>query len=122
MVRDEKALCVPGNHDAKLYKYLSGRNVTISHGLAETIEQLETETAEFKAMSPNLLTASSAICLRRRKLVVAHAGLKRIYKVAVRARSGISRFMERLPAKPMSSGCLSGNNWQLIIEGEQASF
>ena len=48
MVGEEKALCVPGNHDSKLYKYLRGRNVTVSHGLAETIEQLNKEPDEFK--------------------------------------------------------------------------
>ena len=36
MVRAGTALCVPGNHDMKLVKKLSGKNVKIGHGLAET--------------------------------------------------------------------------------------
>ena len=77
MVREEKALCVPGNHDQKLYKYLSGRNVTVSHGLAETIEQLETESAEFKAEVAKFIDSLvSHYVFDDGKLVVAHAGLK----------------------------------------------
>ena len=30
-------LCIPGNHEAKLLRALRGRNVTVSHGLAETL-------------------------------------------------------------------------------------
>ena len=40
-------LCVAGNHEAKLVRALSGRNVTISHGLAETLAQLADEPKEF---------------------------------------------------------------------------
>lgn len=77
MTRDEKALCVPGNHDAKLYKYLSGRNVTVSHGLAETIEQLEKETDEFKEDAAGFIDSLvSHYVFDDGKLVIAHAGLK----------------------------------------------
>ncbi len=77
MARDEKALCVPGNHDAKLYKYLSGRQVTVSHGLAETIEQLEAETGEFKKDAAGFIDSLvSHYVFDDGKLVVAHAGLK----------------------------------------------
>ena len=41
MVRRGEALCVRGNHDDKLLRYLSGKNVTQSHGLGETIRQIE---------------------------------------------------------------------------------
>src|SRR5262249_26371537 len=43
------ALCVPGNHEDKLLKALRGRNVRISHGLAESLRQLEQEPEEFRA-------------------------------------------------------------------------
>lgn len=77
MVSEEKALCVPGNHDAKLFKYLNGRKVTISHGLAETIEQLEREPVEFKAQVAEFIDSLvSHYVLDDGKLVVAHAGLK----------------------------------------------
>jgi protein phosphatase len=35
------ALCLPGNHDIKLVRRLKGRDVQITHGLSETLEQLE---------------------------------------------------------------------------------
>ena len=45
MVRDGDALCVPGNHDDKLLRALRGRKVTVSHGLAESLAQLERRTS-----------------------------------------------------------------------------
>ena len=39
------AICLPGNHDAKLVRKLKGRDVKITHGLAETLAQLEPEPA-----------------------------------------------------------------------------
>ncbi|SFC35798.1 polynucleotide kinase-phosphatase [Streptomyces aidingensis] len=41
MVEQGTALCVPGNHEQKLGRWLAGRKVRVAHGLAETIEQLE---------------------------------------------------------------------------------
>ena len=49
MVAAGDALCVPGNHEAKLLRALRGRNVTIGHGLAETLAQLAAEPPEFSA-------------------------------------------------------------------------
>src|SRR5439155_1704145 len=45
-------LCVPGNHDMKLMRKLRGRDVRITHGLAESLEQLAREPPEFKAAVP----------------------------------------------------------------------
>src|SRR5947208_16975916 len=42
------ALCVPGNHDMKLMRKLRGRDVQITHGLAESLAQLANEPAEFR--------------------------------------------------------------------------
>ena len=47
LVSEGKALCVPGNHDTKLQRKLFGKNVQITHGLGETLEQLDRETPEF---------------------------------------------------------------------------
>lgn len=77
MVRAGTALCVPGNHDIKLKRKLDGRDVRITHGLAETLEQLEQEPAEFidevKSFIDGLV---SHYVLDDGKLVVAHAGMK----------------------------------------------
>ena len=49
MVASDAAICVPGNHDKKLMRKLQGRDVTLNHGLKETLEQLEGESPEFRA-------------------------------------------------------------------------
>jgi protein phosphatase len=71
------ALCVPGNHDIKLMRKLSGKNVQITHGLGETLAQLEAEPPEFhsevRAFIDDLV---SHYVLDGGKLVVAHAGMK----------------------------------------------
>ncbi|MEM6262955.1 MAG: polynucleotide kinase-phosphatase, partial [Bacteroidota bacterium] len=77
MVRSGSALCVPGNHDLKLQKKLSGRNVQLKHGLVETMEQLEQESPEFKAdVRDFLYSLISHYILDGGKLAVAHAGIK----------------------------------------------
>ena len=77
LVHEGKALCVPGNHDVKLLKYLNGKRVQLSHGLAETVEQLKSEPPEFlEEVKKFLDSLVSHYQLDGGRLVVAHAGLK----------------------------------------------
>ena len=77
MVSAGTALCVPGNHDIKLMRKLKGKDVQISHGLAESLAQLELETPEFKkAVLEFLDNLISHYVFDGGKLVVAHAGMK----------------------------------------------
>jgi protein phosphatase len=77
MVADGNALCVPGNHDMKLVRKLKGKQVQITHGLAESLEQLEKESPEFCDGAAEFLDRLvSHYVLDDGKLVVAHAGLK----------------------------------------------
>ena len=77
MVADGSALCVMGNHDNKLARALRGRNVKVSHGLAESLEQLEAESGAFRAQVVDFLDGLvSHYWLDDGKLTVAHAGLK----------------------------------------------
>jgi protein phosphatase len=77
MVQAGQALCVPGNHDIKLVKALKGRNVQLTHGLAESMEQLDKETPEFRdEMAKFLDGLVSHYVFDDGRLVVAHAGLK----------------------------------------------
>jgi protein phosphatase len=77
MARAGTALCVPGNHDAKLVRWLKGKNVRISHGLERTIEQLEHEPAELRAEAVAFLDGLvSHYVLDGGRLVAAHAGMK----------------------------------------------
>ncbi|MFB9909429.1 polynucleotide kinase-phosphatase [Allokutzneria oryzae] len=80
MVGAGHALAVPGNHENKLVRSLQGRNVQVTHGLAETLEQLEKETPEFrKEVEEFCHGLVSHLVLDGGKLVVAHAGLKEAY-------------------------------------------
>ncbi|MBW3591433.1 MAG: metallophosphoesterase, partial [Actinobacteria bacterium] len=47
MVADGAAHAVPGNHENKLLRALRGRKVQITHGLAESLAQLEAEPPGF---------------------------------------------------------------------------
>jgi protein phosphatase len=77
MVQAGTALCVPGNHDVKLLRKLRGKDVRISHGLAESLAQLEAETPEFRrAVADFLQSLVSHYVLDDGALVVAHAGMK----------------------------------------------
>lgn len=77
MVADGNALCVPGNHDMKLVRKLKGKQVQITHGLAESLAQLEKESPEFHNQVAEFLDGLvSHYVLDDGKLVVAHAGLK----------------------------------------------
>ena len=81
MVHSGAALCVPGNHDMKLLKKLRGKDVQVTHGLANTLAEMDAlpddvrepfrrELAEF------LDGLVSHYVLDGGKLVVAHAGMK----------------------------------------------
>ncbi len=81
MVKSGSALCVPGNHDVKLLKKLTGRDVQITHGLAESLAEIDALPAEvrepfIKALVGFLDSLVSHYVLDDGKLVVAHAGMK----------------------------------------------
>ncbi len=79
MVQSEVALCVPGNHDMKLVRKFRGKDVQVSHGLAETLTQLEKESSEFKEEAINFLDKLvSHYVFDDGKLVVAHAGMPEV--------------------------------------------
>ncbi|SNR57375.1 polynucleotide kinase-phosphatase [Hymenobacter mucosus] len=77
MVQGGQALCVPGNHDIKLLRYLNGKQVAEKHGFAETVAQLATESEAFKSQVRQFLDGLvSHYVLDGGKLVVAHAGMR----------------------------------------------
>ncbi|MCA9775166.1 MAG: polynucleotide kinase-phosphatase, partial [Candidatus Eremiobacteraeota bacterium] len=83
-------LCVCGNHDNKLKRFLEGRKLKVGHGLAETAAELEElseeEKTEYRTFLDSLI---SHYVLDGGNLVVAHAGLKEEYhgKASGRVRS-----------------------------------
>ena len=80
MVAAGNALAVCGNHEQKLTRALAGRNVQVSHGLAETLAQLSGQPEEFRAQVAGFCDALlSHYVLDGGRLVVAHAGLPERY-------------------------------------------
>ncbi|MGK5639759.1 polynucleotide kinase-phosphatase [Streptomyces sp. URMC 126] len=80
MVEAGHALCVPGNHENKLGRHLSGRTVRHTHGLAETVGQLGAEELEFvERVHAFIRSLVSHYVLDGGALVVCHAGLPEKY-------------------------------------------
>lgn len=77
LVKSGAALCVPGNHEMKLLRKLRGKDVRLTHGLAETMAQFEREPPEFhQEVAEFIDDLVSHYVLDDGKLVVAHAGMK----------------------------------------------
>ena len=77
MVEAGQAFAVPGNHDVKLMRKLGGRDVQITHGLQDSLNQLENQTPEFRSQVADFIDSLvSHYVFDDGKLVVAHAGMK----------------------------------------------
>ena len=80
MVAGGSALCILGNHENKLGRALAGRNVQVSHGLAESLEQLEGRGPDYTRRVAEFIDGLvSHYVLDGGRLVVAHAGLPERY-------------------------------------------
>ncbi len=76
MVSEGHALCVPGNHEVRLLKWLRGAEVRLTHGLAETVAQLAQESDDFKRQVSRFIDGLvSHYVFDSGELVVSHAGL-----------------------------------------------
>lgn len=81
MVAAGTALCVSGNHEHKFLRKLRGKNVRVTHGLQQSIDEMEALpdavreafTQELAAFLDSLI---SHYVLDDGRLVVAHAGMK----------------------------------------------
>jgi protein phosphatase len=81
MVAGSSAFCVPGNHDMKLLRKLRGKNVQVTHGLAQSLAEIEALPAETrdafaKELADFLDSLVSHYVFDDGRLVVAHAGMK----------------------------------------------
>ena len=80
MIGSGNALAVPGNHDNKLLRYLKGNNIQKTHGIEQTIAEIDVTDDAFKAETVKFLDSLiSHYVLDDGRLVVAHAGLKQEY-------------------------------------------
>jgi protein phosphatase len=81
MLQTGSALCVPGNHDMKLLRKLRGKDVQITHGLANTLAEIDALPDDVRRpfcqeLADLLDGLVSHYVLDEGKLVVAHAGMK----------------------------------------------
>jgi protein phosphatase len=81
MVAAGSAFCVPGNHDMKLMRKLRSKNVQISHGLAQSLAEIDALPSDVrepfcKELEQFLDSLVSHYVLDDGNLVVAHAGMK----------------------------------------------
>lgn len=81
MVAAGTALCVPGNHDMKLMRFLRGKKVKITHGLDKSLAEIEAIPEEIrekfsKEIADFLDSLVSHYVLDNGNLVVSHAGMK----------------------------------------------
>jgi protein phosphatase len=77
LVKRGAAYCVLGNHDDKLLRWFKTPDrVKLTHGLAQSVEQFERETPQFRdRVQEFLVRLPSHLVLDGGRLVVAHAGL-----------------------------------------------
>ena len=77
LVGDAAGYCVQGNHERKLLRALEGGDVTVRHGLAESLGQISCEPPSFAREVRSFLdNLPSHVWLDGGHLVVAHAGIK----------------------------------------------
>ena len=79
-VKAGHAFCVPGNHDIKFMRAIWGKNVQVTHGLAESLEQFKAYEEFYRGFSrvaaEFIDELVSHYVFDGGKLVVAHAGMK----------------------------------------------
>ena len=77
VVASGRGFCVAGNHDVKLSRALRGRDVKLTHGLAESMDQMRSHSQDFRRFSAEFLDGLvSHYVFDDGHLVVAHAGLR----------------------------------------------
>ena len=91
MEAEGHAVCVPGNHDVRLARALRGRKVKRTHGLSESLSQLEAVPPAFRSAVADFLEGQvSHFVLDEGRLVVAHAGMRQ--DLAGRASAAVRSF------------------------------
>lgn len=80
MVKAGYALCIPGNHDIKFMRAVWGKNVQVTHGLGDSLQQFKERDTHYHGFSriaaEFIDKLISHYVLDDGKLVVAHAGMK----------------------------------------------
>src|SRR5690606_21036191 len=91
LVDQGAAICVPGNHEVKLLRWLDGKSPKPTHGLQASIDQLSARDEAFRARVARFVGGLvSHYVLDDGRLVVAHAGMKE--ELAGRASGAVRSF------------------------------
>jgi protein phosphatase len=125
MVAAGQALCVPGNHDVKLARYLAGHDVQITHGLEASIAQIEAmPEADRAAWSQHYRTFITSLpahyVLHQGKLVVAHAGMKEAYQGRASGRVAAFALFGETTGETDEFGLPLRENWAADYRGQAA--
>lgn len=101
MVESGDAIVTVGNHDDKLRRALSGRRVTVSHGLSASLDQLADEPDAFRRRVVRFLESLPGhAILDDGRLVVAHAGLpEHLHGSGSRAARDVAMYGTTKPGK-----------------------
>lgn len=99
MVREGSALCVPGNHEAKLVGALQGREPRPSRGLQLSLEQMAVAPSGFADEVVRFVDSLPRhLILDGGRLVVAHAGLPERFHGSDSARAeAFAMYGEKIP-------------------------
>src|SRR5581483_5115351 len=121
MVEVGTAYCVIGNHDDKAARYLGGNKVRMTHGLAETVEQLDREPPAFKEKVRRFLDhLLSHYVFDGGRLVVAHAGLREDLQGRASGRVRDFAMYGATTGKTDELGLPERLNWAADYRGEAA--
>jgi protein phosphatase len=123
MVEAGNALCVPGNHEAKLVRKLRGRDVVVTHGLARTLAEIERLPAERRPqfcrdMADFFAGLISHFVLDDGRLVVAHAGLKESLQGRASAQVRDFALYGETTGETDANGLPVCHNWAAEYRGE----
>ena len=119
MVRGGIAFCVPGNHDDKLRRYLNHGKVQISHGLENTIQELECEKEGFlEEVRTFLENLVSHYIFDGGRLVVSHAGIREEYIGRVSGKIRAFCLYGDTTGETDDSGFPVRRNWAADYRGE----
>ncbi len=76
LVKQGRGYSVKGNHDEKLFRWLSGKNVQLWHGLDYTTQELKKQPEQFRNyVKQFILDLPFQLILDNDSVLVAHAGL-----------------------------------------------
>ncbi len=119
LVLEGRALCVRGNHDAKLLRYLERAKVTLTNGMSRTIGELEGKDDTYReSMEQFLGGLGHHYVLDEGRLVVAHGGLKETYHNRVSGRISSFCLYGDTNGQVDETGFPIRRDWDLDYRGE----